>query len=269
MDDYQVWHKDGKTYKHVADVAAGDPQTAALRTMHGLLAPRWQDAEGVAALPGEHRSTEFGDIILAPDGEEYKFAAITLDGHNVTVAGFEPTHELRQQLYAEWRDDQSQRDLHDRSVDFADQDNPALLGEFLTAARESTSVQRVERQIDELKSRPEFVEPVYREIFDADGVGEYVDDEVNLGSWDQLPDHVRLRELVYLDWSDVSAAERSALLEREVDFSKVSERKQREIMGEVRQDAPKPEPSDYQRALQAAIGQAKHRDTDHDRKLTV
>jgi hypothetical protein len=131
MDDYQVWHKEGEHYRHVADVAAADPQTVALKTQHGLLAARWQDGQGVTAMPGEQRSTEFGDIVLAPDGTEYKFAGLKLEGHYGTVPGFELTHELREQLYAEWIADRSQRDLHDRSVDFSDRDSHAMLGEII------------------------------------------------------------------------------------------------------------------------------------------
>ena len=170
MDEYQVWHRAGEAYKHVADVVANDPQMAALKTQHGLLSARWQDAEGVTPLPGEHRSTELGDIILDPDGQEHKFSAMTPEGQHGTVAGFEPTHELRHQLYDEWLNDREQRDLHDRSVDYADRDSPALLEQFVGAAR---------------------------------------------------------------------------------------------------RDTPTPKPSDYRRALQVAIGQAKHRDTDKDRGLTV
>jgi hypothetical protein len=97
MADYQVWHREGASFNQVAIVQSQELLGALVRTQHGVMAERWQDIEGVSAMPGEHRSTTFGDIIIAPDGKEWKFAPLKMEGIRGELPGFEPTDAIQRQ----------------------------------------------------------------------------------------------------------------------------------------------------------------------------
>ena len=109
MDEYQVWHKDGEKYKQVAEVQAADPQTALLKTQHGLLAERWQEIHGHGSHARRTPVNRIQAISSSRDGQEYKFSALKLEGFYGTFPGFEPTHDIREQLYAEWIEDTAWR----------------------------------------------------------------------------------------------------------------------------------------------------------------
>jgi hypothetical protein len=72
---FQVWHKQGKEYRYVADVNS-NALGAMLMTTHGFMDyPRWQDNPAVTATPGEHRSTTLGDVLIGRDGQALEIAA--------------------------------------------------------------------------------------------------------------------------------------------------------------------------------------------------
>jgi hypothetical protein len=70
MKQFQVWHKDGEGFTHVANVRTGNLLGALVFT----LSPKeghWQDNAEVEALVRNSRSTTFGDRIVSPDGLAY------------------------------------------------------------------------------------------------------------------------------------------------------------------------------------------------------
>jgi hypothetical protein len=72
---YAVWHKHGDYYKHVASVES-NALGAMLMTTHGFMGyERWQDNPGVTAMPGEHRSTTIGDVLVGRDRQPLEITA--------------------------------------------------------------------------------------------------------------------------------------------------------------------------------------------------
>lgn len=72
---FQVWHKQGRHYEHVATVES-NALGAILMTSHGFMGyARWQDNPAVAAMPGDHRSTTIGDVLIGPDGRSLELSA--------------------------------------------------------------------------------------------------------------------------------------------------------------------------------------------------
>jgi hypothetical protein len=72
---FQVWHKQGTQYRHVATVNS-TALGAMLMTTHGFMDyPRWQDNPAVMAMPGEHRSTTIGHVLIGQDGQSLEIAA--------------------------------------------------------------------------------------------------------------------------------------------------------------------------------------------------
>ncbi len=72
---FQVWHKQGKHYEHVATVES-NALGAIVMTTHGFMGyGRWPDNPAVSAMPGEHRSTTIGDVLIGPDGRSLQIAA--------------------------------------------------------------------------------------------------------------------------------------------------------------------------------------------------
>lgn len=70
MRQFQVWHKDGESFTHVANVRTGNLLGALVFT----LSPKdghWQDNPEVEALVKNARATTFGDRIVNPDGLAY------------------------------------------------------------------------------------------------------------------------------------------------------------------------------------------------------
>ncbi len=118
-DTYEVWHRDGDKYRKVAELDAADAQSAFI--MSSFIRP-----------PAD-RPTGLGDIILTPDGEEYKAAMIRVG--TFESPGLLPTRDLHEQAYAEWLEDQEQRHLYDRSVDYSDRDSIDMLREVLDDIR--------------------------------------------------------------------------------------------------------------------------------------
>jgi hypothetical protein len=71
----QIWHKQGKHYEHVATVES-NALGAIVMTTHGFMGyPRWQDNPAVTAMPGDHRSTTIGDVLIGPDGRSLELSA--------------------------------------------------------------------------------------------------------------------------------------------------------------------------------------------------
>jgi hypothetical protein len=72
---FQVWHKQGERYEHVATVDS-NALGAVMLTMHGFMGhERWQDNPAVRAMPGGHRSTTIGDVLIGPDGRPLQLSA--------------------------------------------------------------------------------------------------------------------------------------------------------------------------------------------------
>jgi hypothetical protein len=77
---FQVWHRQGKEYRHVADVNS-NALGAMLMTTHGFMDyPRWQDNPRVTAMPGEHRSTTLGDVLIGRDGQALEISGGRREG---------------------------------------------------------------------------------------------------------------------------------------------------------------------------------------------
>jgi hypothetical protein len=62
---YQVWHRNGEEYRHVADVEAGNYMAAVILPLIKRGEP---GSEGVTWLVDNPRSTTFGDKIVDPVG---------------------------------------------------------------------------------------------------------------------------------------------------------------------------------------------------------
>jgi hypothetical protein len=72
---FQVWHKQGERYEHVATVES-NALGAIMMTTRGFMGyARWQDNPAVTAMPGEHRSTTIGDVLIGRDGQSLEIAA--------------------------------------------------------------------------------------------------------------------------------------------------------------------------------------------------
>jgi len=72
---YQVWHKQGKHYHHVAYVES-NALGAIVMTTHGFMGyARWQDNPRVTAQSGAHRSTTIGDVLINRAGQSLEIAA--------------------------------------------------------------------------------------------------------------------------------------------------------------------------------------------------
>ncbi|MGO9467720.1 MAG: hypothetical protein ACLQVF_26590 [Isosphaeraceae bacterium] len=72
---FQVWHKRGEGYERVASVES-NALGAILMTIHGFDGhARWQDNPRVTAMPGEHRSTTIGDVLIARDGQPWEISS--------------------------------------------------------------------------------------------------------------------------------------------------------------------------------------------------
>ena len=66
---YRVWHRQGDRYACVAHVES-NALGAMMMTTHGFMGyERWQDNPAVTAMPGEHRSTTIGDVLVGRDGQ--------------------------------------------------------------------------------------------------------------------------------------------------------------------------------------------------------
>ena len=71
---YQVWHKQGEHHQYVAYVES-NALGAMLMTTNGFMGfERWQDNPRVKAVPGEHRSTTLGDILINREGNSHEIA---------------------------------------------------------------------------------------------------------------------------------------------------------------------------------------------------
>jgi hypothetical protein len=67
---FQVWHKDGDRFTHVANVRTGNLLGAMVFTLNPK-GGHWQDNPEVEALVRDARNTTFGDRIVNPDGLAY------------------------------------------------------------------------------------------------------------------------------------------------------------------------------------------------------
>jgi len=67
---FQVWHKDGDGFTHVANVRTGNLLGALVFTLDPK-GGRWQDNPEVEAIVRDARNTTFGDRIVNPDGLAY------------------------------------------------------------------------------------------------------------------------------------------------------------------------------------------------------
>ncbi len=67
---FQVWHKEGDGFTHVANVRTGNLLGALVFTLDPK-GGRWQDNPEVEALVRDARGTTFGDRIVNPDGLAY------------------------------------------------------------------------------------------------------------------------------------------------------------------------------------------------------
>ncbi len=67
---FQVWHKDGDGFTHVANVRTGNLLGALVFTLDPK-GGRWQDNPEVEAIVKDARNTTFGDRIVNPDGLAY------------------------------------------------------------------------------------------------------------------------------------------------------------------------------------------------------
>ena len=95
MPEYQVWHKAGDRYEKAATVNTADVQGAAILTAFRV--ERWGDHPQIKPEPGEHRSTTFGDVIIDPEGQEYRFVAKEMEGFEGKYPAFEATTAIRDQ----------------------------------------------------------------------------------------------------------------------------------------------------------------------------
>lgn len=93
----QVWHQDPEKnrFDKVAEVDRGDVQAAAILTAFPV--ERWPEFEQIKPEPGEHRSTQFGDIIIDNEGVEYRFQVVE-GGY----PGFRETTAIFDQGYTEF-----------------------------------------------------------------------------------------------------------------------------------------------------------------------
>ncbi len=139
---FQVWHRDGDTFRKVAEVLAGSVLEAVELTQN-IDSPddphegqRWLDHASVTVVFEPFaRSTAAGDVILTLEGAE--FVVTAGDGGN--RFGVQPIDAIREQAYAEWlaeempmseaeterlfhewRDDLSQRELTGKGADYSD-----------------------------------------------------------------------------------------------------------------------------------------------------
>jgi hypothetical protein len=67
---FQVWHKDGEGFTHVANVRTGNLLGALFFTL-SRKDGHWQDNPEVEALASNVRDTTLGDRIVSPDGLAY------------------------------------------------------------------------------------------------------------------------------------------------------------------------------------------------------
>lgn len=73
MSEFQVWHKHGNRYDKVAEVDIGNVEGAAILT--AISPESWHGHPQISPMPGNHRATGFGDIIIDAEGVEYRFEA--------------------------------------------------------------------------------------------------------------------------------------------------------------------------------------------------
>lgn len=71
----QVWQHtpERNCYDKAAEVDRGDIQAAAILTAFPV--ERWAEFPQIKPLLGDLRSTTFGDVIIDPEGREYRFDA--------------------------------------------------------------------------------------------------------------------------------------------------------------------------------------------------
>jgi hypothetical protein len=206
---FQVWHKLRQRYEFVASVES-NALGAIMMTTHGFMGyERWPDNPAASAAPGEHRSTDIGDVLIGRDGQSLEISAddglrlkpiahvdrIPSDGKG-TLAGREETPLER-----------VERQLRDRKIDHAsfweDAFNEAgrlrvLEGEFDwtgVAARDKKAV--IAREVDFSKITPEEFEAAYQNLVPLPPPAHPVADDVWKGiSAGRRADLVRRMDLI-------------------------------------------------------------------------
>ena len=101
----EVWHRDGDTYRKAAEVNVADVQSAAILTAFRV--EKWAEHPSIRPEPGEQRSTTFGDIIIDPQGVEYRFEMVKVEGYE--APGFTEVTVILEQGMAEWEVEQQVR----------------------------------------------------------------------------------------------------------------------------------------------------------------
>lgn len=99
---YQVWHQDGDNYRKAAEVNIGNVEGAAI--LSAFRVERWAEHPGIIPEPGEQRSTTFGDIIIDPQGVEYRLEMVKVEGYE--APGFTEVTTILEQGMAEWEVEQ-------------------------------------------------------------------------------------------------------------------------------------------------------------------
>ena len=105
MDRYQVWHQDGDRYRKAAEVEIGNVEGAAILTAFRV--EKWPEYPSITPEPGEQRPTTFEDIIIDPQGVEYRFEMVKVEGYE--YPGFTEVTTIRDQAYDEWLIEQQSR----------------------------------------------------------------------------------------------------------------------------------------------------------------
>jgi hypothetical protein len=135
---YQVWHRLGEQFRHVANVEAGNYMAVVVLPLFKKGTP---GTERVSWLVDDARPTGYGDKIVDPLGQAYElykpdFGGTALRETTMPVAGLErlpspgamgndgdgmPTPEVWRKLQAEWAHDYGLRHMEDRSVRYEDE----------------------------------------------------------------------------------------------------------------------------------------------------
>ena len=110
MDAFQVWHRDGKSLRKVAELLADDLLDVVMLSQNEDCpddpheGQRWIDRPEIIVVTDPHpRSTTIGDVILTLEGAEFVVTA----GDGGIRFGFQPTDAIREQGYAEWLAEQA------------------------------------------------------------------------------------------------------------------------------------------------------------------
>jgi hypothetical protein len=211
---FQVWHKQGQRYAYVASVES-NALGAIMMTTHGFLGyQRWPDNPAVSAAPGDHRSTDIGDVLIGRDGRSLEIAAD--DGLHlkpiapvagVPVDGMGAPAEPDRAAHA--KEPPAEAKAGKDAVVWADDS----LFQDWTVPPPPTR-ERVEVQIRQLKAGTE-----WSTIVELD-IGR--DETLSGRSWGDLTEAQKLDQLrLGTDVMLLDPQERHELLAREVDFARI------------------------------------------------